>query len=50
MSIKQPMKKIDTLNAKKLKPKKSTVNFLLNFSKSLEVIRTKAEVYRITKN
>lgn len=50
MSIKQPMKKIDTLNANKLKPKKATVNFLLRFSKSIEVVRTSSEVYRITKN
>lgn len=34
------MKKNDTLTIKKLNPKQTTIDFLLNFSKSLEIIKT----------
>lgn len=44
------MKKLDTLKAKKLKPKKSTVAFLLKFSKSIEIVRTPEETFIISKN
>ncbi|MFW2135277.1 hypothetical protein [Soonwooa sp.] len=35
------MKKNDTLALKTLKPKKETIAFLLNFSKSYEVVKLK---------
>ncbi|WP_300669712.1 hypothetical protein [Soonwooa sp.] len=35
------MKKNDTLALKSLKPKKETIAFLLNYSKSLEVVKLK---------
>lgn len=35
------MKKNDTLALKTLKPKKDTISFLLNFSKSYEVVKLK---------
>ncbi|WP_262904148.1 hypothetical protein [Chryseobacterium tagetis] len=44
------MKKNDSLKVKTLKPKKETIEFLLSYSKSLEIIKTKAKNYPITKN
>ncbi|PXW13492.1 hypothetical protein C8D70_109109 [Chryseobacterium sp. CBTAP 102] len=44
------MKKNDSLKVKTLKPKKQTIDFLLNFSKSLEVVKSKSKNYPITKN
>ncbi|WP_291881299.1 hypothetical protein [Chryseobacterium sp.] len=44
------MKKNDSLKVKALKPKKETIEFLLSYSKSLEIIKTKAKNYPITKN
>lgn len=44
------MKKLDTLNRKRLKPKKTTVNFLLSFSKSIEILKAGQERYKISKN
>lgn len=45
-----PMRKNDSLKVTALKPKKQTVEFLLNFSKSLEVVKTKSKNYPISKN
>ncbi|WP_426274516.1 hypothetical protein ACN9MN_10215 [Chryseobacterium sp. S-02] len=44
------MKKNDSLKVKALKPKKETIEFLLNYSKSLEIVKTKAKNYPISKN
>lgn len=44
------MKKNDTLHANTLKPKKQTVAFLLNFSKSIAVIRTRFKTQVVSKN
>lgn len=45
------MKKNDTLALKTLKPKKETIAFLLNFSKTLEIVRLKDKSpIRIIKN
>lgn len=44
------MKKNDSLKVKTLKPKKQTIDFLLNFSKSLEVVKSKSKNYPISKN
>ncbi|CAD0222101.1 conserved protein of unknown function [Chryseobacterium sp. JV274] len=44
------MKKNDSLKVKTLKPKKQTIDFLLNFSKSLEVVKSKSKNYPILKN
>lgn len=42
------MKKNDSLKVKTLKPKKQTIDFLLNFSKSLEIVKSKN--YPVSKN
>lgn len=44
------MKNNDSLKSKSLKPKKQTVDFLLNFSKSLEVIKVKDSHIHLSKN
>lgn len=44
------MKKNDSLKVKTLKPKKQTIDFLLNYSKSLEVVSTKNKNFPISKN
>lgn len=44
------MKKNDSLKVKTLKPKKQTIDFLLNFSKNLEVTKIKNKNYSISKN
>lgn len=44
------MKKLDTLKERNLKPKKQTVAFIKNFSKSLEILKTKDKNFRIYKN
>ncbi|RKS96846.1 hypothetical protein BCF58_3281 [Chryseobacterium defluvii] len=44
------MRKNDSLKEKTLKPKKQTIDFLLNFSKNLEVVKTKNKNYPISKN
>lgn len=44
------MKKIDSLNTKTLKPKKETIQFLLNFSKSIEIVKTKTNKVIVNKN
>ncbi len=44
------MKKNDTLNAKLLKPKQETIDFLLNFSKSIDVVKAKKTTFIISKN
>jgi hypothetical protein len=45
-----PMKKFDTLNEKLLKPRKQTIDFLLNYSKSLEIMKLKKENILVFKN
>ncbi|MDR6699710.1 hypothetical protein J2W57_003113 [Chryseobacterium ginsenosidimutans] len=44
------MRKNDSLKVKTLKPKKQTIEFLLNFSKNLEVVKTERKSYPISKN
>ncbi len=44
------MKNNDSLKAKSLKPKKQTIDFLLSFSKSLEVVKVKNSHLHISKN
>lgn len=44
------MRKNDSLKVKTLKPKKQTIDFLLNFSKNLEVLKIKNKNYPISKN
>ncbi|MDQ0783550.1 hypothetical protein [Chryseobacterium sp. W4I1] len=44
------MKKNDSLKVKALKPKKQTIDFLLNYSKSLELVKTKSKNFPISKN
>lgn len=44
------MKKNDTLNAKGILPKKSTVDFLLKFSKSIAIIPTREMSVAMLKN
>ncbi len=44
------MKKNDSLKVKTLKPKKQTVDFLLSFSKNLEIAKIKNKNYSISKN
>ena len=44
------MKKFDTLNEKLLKPKKQTIDFLLGYSRSIEVLKTKTKTHIVSKN
>lgn len=44
------MKKIDTLNEKRLKPKKQTIDFLLRYSQSIQVIKLKSKNLIVSKN
>jgi len=44
------MRKNDSLKVTTLKPKKQTIEFLLNFSKNMEVVKTKSKNYPISKN
>ncbi|SKB80660.1 hypothetical protein SAMN05421800_10968 [Chryseobacterium balustinum] len=44
------MKNNDSLKMKSLKPKKRTIDFLLNFSKNLEVVKIKKNHYHLSKN
>lgn len=44
------MKNNDSLKSKSLKPKKQTIDFLLSFSKSLEVVKVKNSNLHISKN
>ncbi len=44
------MRKNDSLKVKTLKPKKETIDFLLSFSKNLEIVKIKNKNYPITKN
>jgi len=44
------MKNNDSLKMKSLKPKKQTIDFLLKFSKNLEVIKIKNNHYHFPKN
>lgn len=44
------MRKNDSLKVKTLKPKKQTIDFLLSFSKNLEIVKNKNKNYPISKN
>lgn len=44
------MKKNDLLKLSVLKPKRDTILLLLQFSKSLAVIKTKSKSYLVSKN
>lgn len=44
------MKNNDSLKTKILKPKKQTIDFLLSFSKSIEVVKIKNNLYHHSKN
>ena len=44
------MKKIDTLNEKLLKPKKQAIDFLLSYSKSIAVLKSKTKNQIVSKN
>ncbi|MDQ0592500.1 hypothetical protein QFZ37_000869 [Chryseobacterium ginsenosidimutans] len=44
------MRKNDSLKVKTLKPKKQTIEFLLSFSKNLEIVKSKNKSYPIFKN
>ncbi len=44
------MKNFDTLKQKSLKPKKQTIKNLLDFSKSLELVKTGKQSFLISKN
>lgn len=44
------MKKNDTLNGKTLQPQKTTIDFLLRFSKSVAVIQTRNLSVAMLKN
>ncbi len=44
------MRKNDSLKVKALKPKKETIEFLLNYSKNIDVVKTKSKNYPISKN
>ncbi|MDR6129682.1 hypothetical protein [Chryseobacterium sp. SORGH_AS_1175] len=44
------MRKNDSLKVKTLKPKKQTIEFLLSYSKSLEVVKVREKNYPISKN
>lgn len=44
------MKKNDTLKTKLLKPKKQTIDFLLSFSRSIEVLKLQSKIHIVSKN
>lgn len=44
------MRKNDSLKMKNLKPKKQTIDFLLSFSKNLEVVKIKNNHIHLSKN
>ena len=44
------MKKFDTLKEKRLTPKKQTIDFLLSYSQSIEVIKLKSKIHIVSKN
>ncbi len=44
------MKKNDFLKEKLLKPKKQTVDFLLNYSKSLCALKTRSKIQIVSQN
>jgi len=44
------MKKDDSLKVKTLKPKKQTIDFLLSYSKNLDVLKIKDKNYPVSKN
>ena len=44
------MKKNDTLKEGLLKPKKTTIDFLLTYSRSLDVLKSKSKIHVVSKN
>ena len=44
------MKKLDILNGKNFRPKAKTIKFLLDFSKSIEVLRKGNQTFLVSKN
>ncbi len=44
------MKNIDTLNERLLKPKKQTIDFLLSYSQSIQVLKLKSKIQIVSKN
>lgn len=44
------MKKNDSLKTKMLKPKKKTIDFLLKFSKNIDVVKVSDKYYHVSKN
>lgn len=44
------MKKIDTLNQKLLKPRRQTISFLMSYSSSIDVLKTKSTTLIVHKN
>lgn len=44
------MKKNDTLKETVLKPRKQTIEFLLSYSKSIEILKTKSKNHTVLKN
>lgn len=44
------MKNNDSLNVKLLEPKRKTINFILNFSKGISVIKVKDKSFAFVKN
>lgn len=46
----KPMKKIDSFTPKLMKPKKETIEFIKQFSKSVDVLKTKNKKILVSKN
>ena len=44
------MKNNYTLNERLLTPKKQTIDFLLSFSQSIQVIKSKSKIHIVSKN
>ncbi|MGA9213496.1 MAG: hypothetical protein WBY99_12455 [Kaistella sp.] len=44
------MKNIDTLNEKRLTPKKQTIDFLLSYSQSIQLLKVKSKIHIVSKN
>jgi hypothetical protein len=44
------MKKNDTLKQNLLKPKRQTIDFLLSYSKSITVLKTKTKIQIVSQN
>lgn len=44
------MKKNDTLKERLLTPKKQTIDFLLSYSKSIQVLKLNSKIHIVSKN